>query len=180
MAIGTQLNIHDHTAVRVFVGAASVEFHCATTEVEMYEAELELFIGTAQEALPRLQCTATSTGTKSDDIGAAAVAADGPQVSGTWVICEATESLFCTVLRDAVELDWGPLTWTITGGALARLLDRARRAHAVLRQRQDCDAEARAPDLDIPDGEVSAQAGEPTSTASPDHRPSPLFPDDHK
>lgn len=180
MAIGTQLNIHDHTAVRVFVGAASVEFHCATTEVEMYEAELALFIGTAQEALPRLQCTATSTATKPDHIGAAAVSVAGPQVSGTWVICEATESLSCTVLRDAVELDWGPLTWTITGGALARLLDRARRAHAVLRQRQDCAAEALAPDLDIPDSAFSAQACEPTSTAPPVHRPSPLFPDDHK
>jgi hypothetical protein len=154
VAIGTQLNIHDSTAVRVFVGASSVEFHCATTEVEMYEAELALFIGAAQDALPRLQCIATSIATKPDHIGAAAVAADGPQVSGTWVICEVTESLSCTVLRDAVELDWGPLTWTISGGALARLLDRARRVQAVLRQRQDCAVEALVPDLDIPDSEV--------------------------
>jgi hypothetical protein len=136
VVIGTQLNVNDQTAVRVFVGADSVELHCANTEVEMYEAELELFIETAQEALPRLRTSANPAVIEPDHVGVGAVA--GPQVSGTWVICEAAEPLRYTVLRDAVELRWGRLTWTITGGALARLLDRARRAHAVLGQRLDC------------------------------------------
>jgi hypothetical protein len=159
VAIGTQLNIDDQTAVRVFVGVASVEFHCANTEVEMYEAELELFIQTAQDALPRLQSTAKPAVIEPDHIGAGAVAVAGPQVSGTWVICEATEPLRYMVLRDAVELHWGQLTWTITGGALDRLLDRARRAHAVLTQRLDCAVEALAPDLEIPDNAATSADG---------------------
>jgi hypothetical protein len=158
VAIGTQLNIDDQTAVRVFVGETSVEFHCANTEVEMYEAELELFIQTARDALPRLQPTAKPAVIEPDHIGAGAapVAVDGPQVSGTWVICEATEPLRYMVLRDAVELHWGQLTWTITGGALARLLDQARRAHAVLTQRLDCAVEALAPALEIPDNAATS------------------------
>ena len=70
------------------------------------------------------------------------------------MICEATEPLHYMVLRDAVELRWGQLTWTITGGALARLLDRARRSHTVLGQRLDCVVTASVPDLDIPDNQA--------------------------
>jgi hypothetical protein len=152
VAIGTRLNIDDQTAVRVFVGVASVEFHCANTEVEMYEVELARFIETAQDVLPHLRSTAIAPDTVSAD--GVAVAVDGPQASGTWVICEATEPLRYMVLRDAVELRWGQLTWTITGGALARLLDRARRAHTVLGQRLDCAVTASVPDLEIPDNQA--------------------------
>jgi hypothetical protein len=61
------------------------------------------------------------------------------------------------VLRDAAELRWGQLTWTITAGALARLLGRARLAHAALTQRLDCALGDLLPDLEIPDSEVSRE-----------------------
>jgi hypothetical protein len=161
VAIGTHLNIDDQTTVRVFVGVASVEFHCANTEVEMYEAELARFIETAQDVLPHLRSTAMELDQISAGVVAVAVdaAVDGPQVSGTWVICEATEPLRYMVLRDAVELRWGQLTWTLTGGALARLLDRARRAHTVLGQRLDGAVTASEPDLEIPDNQAINAGG---------------------
>ena len=71
--IGTHLNIDEQTAVRVFVGMASVEFHCANTEVEMYEAELARFIETAQDVLPHLRSAAMALNHISAGVVAVAV-----------------------------------------------------------------------------------------------------------
>jgi hypothetical protein len=151
MTIGTHLNIDDQAAVRVLVGPCSVEFHCANTEIEMYDDALAVFIQTGETVLPRLR-------TRAGQVPAmpypshAAVDAQHSSAAGTWVICEAAEPLTHLILSNAVELHWGELTWTITSGALARLLDRARRAQSVLARGEDVNGLL--PDKEIPDSEV--------------------------
>jgi hypothetical protein len=149
MEFGTWVNTDDQAAVRVVVGPYSVEFRCDSTEIEMYDDALTVFIETGEKVLPLLRASAyqpVATRCPSDATGS------GP-VTGTWVICRAEEPLTYLVLGDMAELEWGDLTWTITSGALARLLERARRAQSVLAQEPD--VSALSSDLEIPESEES-------------------------
>jgi hypothetical protein len=117
----------------------------------MYDDALAVFIQAGETVLPRLRASAGRLWAmpyQSD----AAVDAPGP-AAGTWVICDADEPVRHLLLSDTMELHWGELTWTITSGALARLLDRARRAQAVLRRRLDW-TDVGDSDQEIPDREV--------------------------
>jgi hypothetical protein len=153
MAIGTHLNIDDQAPVRVFVGPYSVEVHCASTEIEMYEDALAVFIRAGEAVLPRLRASAGRVWAMPYQFDAA-IEGPGPgPAAGTWVICDADKPIAPLLLSDTVELRWGELTWTITSGALARLLDRARRAQEVLRVRLDW-MDVDDSDQEIPDREV--------------------------
>jgi hypothetical protein len=149
MDFGTWVNTDDRAAVRVVVGPYSVEFHCGSTEIEMYDDALTVFIETGEKVLPLLRASACQTVTTSYPSGATG----SGRVTGTWVICRAEEPLTYLVLGDMAELEWGDLTWTITSGALARLLQRARRAQSVLAQEPD--VSALSSDLEIPESEES-------------------------
>jgi hypothetical protein len=160
--IRTHLNTDDLTEVEVLVlGSESVEIHCDGTEITMGDEALALFIETGAGVLPRLRPRpfAKPAGTVRDvprRIGgnqAGDVWVLRHPVSSTWVICAASDPLGCSALGDSVELNWGVLDWTMTGGALARLLGRARQAQTVLRERMDC-ARGDVPDHVIGDGGV--------------------------
>jgi hypothetical protein len=150
MAIGTCLNTDDQARVRVIVGPYSVEFHSANVEIEMYDDALTMFIQVGEQVLPRLR---TSTGKMWTMPYPSGTEVDGQcsPAAGTWVICEADEPVSYLVSGDMAELRWGALTWTITSGALARLLQRARRAQTALAQ--EADVSASTPDLEIPESE---------------------------
>lgn len=148
MEFGTWVNTDDQAAVRVVVGPYSVEFHCDSTEIEMHDDALTVFIETGEKVLPLLRASACQTVTTPYPSGATG---SGP-VTGTWVICRAEEPLAYLVLDDMAELEWGDLTWTITSGALARLVERARRAQTVLAQHPN--VSALSSDLEIPDSEI--------------------------
>lgn len=145
MDFGTWVNTDNQATVRVVVGPYSVEFHCDSTEIEMYDDALTVFIETGEKVLPLLRASACQTMRRPYPSGATG---SGP-VTGTWVICRAEEPLTYLVLDDMAELEWGDLTWTITRDALARLLERARQAQTLLAQHPN--VSALHSDLEVPD-----------------------------
>jgi hypothetical protein len=131
VAIGTHINVDDQATVRVLVGPHSVEFLFANTEIELSDDALTVFIRIGESVLPRLRKSLGPVWTMPDHSDAAVD--NVSSVAGTWVICDAAEPMTYMLFGDAAELCWGGMTWTITRGALARLLTRARRAQTALR-----------------------------------------------
>jgi hypothetical protein len=151
MKIGTWVNMDDQAAVRVVVGPYSVEFHCGSTEIEMYDDALTVFIETGEQVLPHLRTSAGQRWAMPHPPDVTGDAAAYP-ATGTWVICKAEEPVTYLLFDDAAELEWGDLTWTITSGALARLVERARQAQTLLAQHPD--VSALCSDLEVPDIEA--------------------------
>lgn len=131
MSIGTHINVDDQAAIRVLVGPFSVEFLFANTEIELSDEALAVFIGIGESVLPLLRARSGPVGTMPNQSDAAVDSLSS--VAGTWVICDAAEPVTYMLFGDAAELSWGGLTCTITRGALARLLTRARQAQTALR-----------------------------------------------
>jgi hypothetical protein len=149
VVIGTHLNVDDQAAVRVLVGPYAVEFRCANTEIELSDDALTVFIRIGESVLPRLRASAGPVWTVPNQSDSAVDTLSS--LAGTWVICEAAEPVTYLLFGDVAELCWGGLTWTITRGALARLLERARRAQADLRQGLGGSSYL-SPDYEIADG----------------------------
>lgn len=148
VVIGTCLNVDDRAAVRVVVEDYSVKFECAGTEIEMDPDSLTMFIAAGEEGLTKLTQPSqpvNGSGAKRVDVAASeqpsAVDADDEifrTSASTWVVCDTSDWISHTTVGGRVELNWsGRLVWTISTGALSRLLDRARRAQPVLDERMN-------------------------------------------
>lgn len=155
VVVGTCLNVDDRAAVRVVVEEYSVKFECAGTEIVMDADSLAQFITIGEEVLPEL---AAHVGMRSADAlvpdrsdSADTVAPRFETSASTWVICDATDRIRYLTVGGRFELNWGGrLVWTISAGALARLLDRARRARPVLDEHVNI-ARRTPPDQEIPE-----------------------------
>jgi hypothetical protein len=137
--IGTCLNMDDQAVARVMVGPHSVEVYCASAQIEMDPDSLALLITTSEQALAQLVPDADES-----PIGATVDAA-GDMVEGggfktsasSWVICNAEVEPWFMIVGEFFELHWGELVWTISAGALTRLLARLRLARDVLDENMD-------------------------------------------
>lgn len=152
--IGTCLNVDDQAVVGVVVQECSVRFECVGTEIEMDPDSLAAFIMAGEEALPKLAVReASPAGGVASDRPSTVVSVDrGFQTSAsTWVVCDVDDRIWYLTLGDRFEFHWGDhLLWTISAGALVRLLDRARRAQPILDEHMN--AACRIPDdQEIPD-----------------------------
>jgi hypothetical protein len=139
--IGTCLNIDDQAPVRVVVRDYAVKFECVSTEIDMDSDSLAAFIAAGEEALPQLSPNAGVGGAAVPDQPNAAATADQHSSAfrtsaSTWVVCDADDQIWYLTVGTQFELHWGErLIWTISAGALTRLLERARRAWPILVER---------------------------------------------
>ncbi|HEX3785081.1 MAG TPA: hypothetical protein VHX38_35945 [Pseudonocardiaceae bacterium] len=122
--------------MRIMVLTDAVELHCHGTEIELDAACLDRLIDCGEQAVPQLSG-------HSDTVF-------GDRAVSTWVEWNSRTSLDWSIKGGTLEMHWGQHVVTVTGAALAPLIERARRARTELDQRRSTPCDDALPALVIP------------------------------